>query len=71
MELIPKLSVFSECEFKVENFIGQKTMSYIVRKKVEMVEVTTCTHEKPEVKDMVNRNDLVEYRYCDCKLERA
>ena len=46
-------------------------MSYIVRKKVEMVEVTTYTHEKLEVKEMENRNDLVEYRYCDCKLERA
>ena len=34
MEKIPKLSVLSEYVANVENFTGNKTMNYIVRKKV-------------------------------------
>ena len=71
MEKIPKLSVLSESVSNVENYTGQKTKNYIVRKKVEMVEVTTYTHEKLEEKDKENRNDVIVYRNCEGKLERA
>ena len=55
----------------VGTFTGEKTMNYIVRKQVEMVEVTAYIHERLEVKQMENRNDVVVYRSCKGKLELA
>ena len=54
---ISKLSVLSEYVSNVENLTGQRTMNCIVRKKVEMVEVTTYRHGKLERKDKENQND--------------
>ena len=51
MEKILILSFLSESVSNVENCTGQKTMNHCVRKKVEMVEVTTHMHEKLEVKN--------------------
>ena len=46
MQKIPKLSVISVYVSNVDTFTGEKTMNYIVRKQVEIVEVTTYMHER-------------------------
>lgn len=46
-------------------------MNQIVCNKVEMVKVTTYSHEKLEVKYIENQKDVVVYRNCEVKLERA
>ena len=71
MEKISKLPILREYVSNVKDFTGKKTMNYIVCEKVKMVEITTYTHEKLEVKDKENRNDVVVYWNCEGKLERA
>ena len=46
-------------------------MNYIVHKKIEMVEITRYTHETLEAKEKENRKDIVVYRSCEGKIERA
>ncbi len=41
MKQIPNLSILSKTVYNVEKFEEQKTLKYIVKKQVELVEVTT------------------------------
>lgn len=49
VEKIPNLPALREKVSNVENLNGHKTLSYVIHKKVELMEVTTCMHGKMEL----------------------
>ena len=71
VEIIPKLSVFSECRSDAKNFSGLKTTNYIVRKKVEMVEVTVYALElNYKLTQLLQSHEIcTQYCHWHCSLQ--
>ena len=61
IENIRNLYVSCEAISDVDNLNGHKTLSCVVHKKVDLVEVTTYVHGKVELVDNENLREAVVY----------
>ncbi len=62
MREIPPLSILSENTIFLDKNTGERTEDYIVRREVEVIEVTTFIHEEVKDSEKENRQGLIVYR---------
>ncbi len=62
MRHIPPLSFLSENTNEVGNKTGPMAKTYIIRREMEVIKVTTFIHEGVEEANKENRQELVVYR---------